>query len=316
MKKWITDLVHFNRHVRRPLKRVGLLMAMVMLISIGAVSALSADVELTRKASGLQSYPVAADTTIYKGALVVVSATGYLEELTDAASKRFVGIAYEKVVNTSAAGYGDDGELNCRVYTEGVFKLAATSITQAMVGQMMYGVDDQTVDDTTGGTYYIPVGRLVEYVDTDEGWVDIGQRHVQGGADDILFAPNATKILEVHTWGSVLNTGHLYLRSDFTGYIGMSAANVLMIGTSAGKVEFRCGAHGAAINIDNDGLSTAYRIRTTGTLDFGPNHTGTLKLPRKTEPITQPEEGTVWYNTTDDKLEFATASGMEQVTSA
>lgn len=312
MKRKIRNLIHFNRHARRPLKRMVTLMVLVMLITVGVtnMSALAADADIDRKEGGLQSYGVAASSQIYKGALVVISSTGYLEPLTDAASKRFVGVAYEDKLGTT------DGVVKCRVYTQGVFLLTATSITQAMVGQMMYGTDDQTIDDTTGGTYYIAIGRLVEYVSATSGWVDIGQRHLVGGADNVLLAPNATKMFSVHTWGHVLQSGHIYLFSDYTGYIGMSAANVLMIGTAAGKVEFRCGAHGAVVTIDNDKLATAYLIRTTGVLDFGPSHSGTLKLPRKTEPITQPEEGTFWYNTTDDKLEFATGSGMEQVTSS
>lgn len=131
--------------------------------------ALSADAHLDRKESGpYQVYPVAASTTIYAGGLLVVDSTGYAEPLTDAVDKRYIGVAYEGVDNSS----GSDGDKNVRVYGIGRFKVTATSITQAMVGQMMYGADDATMDDTS--TNKVPVGRLVEYVSSTSGWIEIG----------------------------------------------------------------------------------------------------------------------------------------------
>lgn len=310
MKSWIRNILHWNRHVRRPLKRLGVLMAIVMLVTMGLTSALSADTDLDRKEGVMQSYPVAATETIYKGALVVVSATGYLEAGTDAASKRFAGVAYEKKDNSSGA----DGALNCRVHTKGVFLMTATSITQAMVGQMMYLVDDATIDDTTGGTYYIPVGRLVEYVSTTSGYVDIGQRHLVGGADNIMLAPNATKKFEVHTWGAVMHGNSMYMRSDYSAYINSWIAGGLEV---CGSSAVRLRVAGKGWNVGAGGIcSTAYTIRCTGVIDFGTGHSGSLQLPQKTDPITQPTEGMFWYNATQEKLQFSTSTGKETVTSA
>lgn len=145
-------------------------MMMVMLIVLGLPAALSADVNIPRKEAGLQSYPVYQSTQIYKGGLVCLNSSGYLIEGTDTAGLQFVGVAYENVNNTS----GSDGDKNCRVHTTGTHRLTATSITQAMVGDLMYLADDATIDDTS--TNYICVGRLVEYVSATSGWVDIGQR--------------------------------------------------------------------------------------------------------------------------------------------
>jgi len=131
---------------------------------------LTADKEVTRKESGFQSFPVSAGETIYKGALVCLDADGYLVPAADTAGYKFAGIAYEKKDNA----LGSDGDLWCRVYTEGVHQLVCTDITQPMVGQMMYVRDDQTVDDTS--TNYVAVGILVEYIGAASGWVDIGQR--------------------------------------------------------------------------------------------------------------------------------------------
>lgn len=144
-----------------------LLAALSGLAAFGLFSALSADAKVSRKETGLMSYPVAGSSTqIYKGAYVCINASGYLVPASDATALRFAGIAYENVLNT-----GSNGAKDCRVWTGGVFKKTATSITQAMVGQPMYIVDDATFDDTS--TYLIPCGKLVEYVSATSGWVEI-----------------------------------------------------------------------------------------------------------------------------------------------
>jgi len=132
---------------------------------------LAANIEVSRKEEGLKSYLMGTDI-VYKGGFVGLGGTtGYAMAMPVAASAagyRFVGVAAEKVDNSAGSG----GELGVKVFTRGLFKMAATSITQAMVGQMMYLVDDQTFDDVPGGVG-VPVGILVAYVSTTEGWIDI-----------------------------------------------------------------------------------------------------------------------------------------------
>lgn len=132
------------------------------------MTALAADRNTQSKIGGIQVYPVDGGSVIYKGAIVAVNAAGYLIPASDLAASKVVGVADEKVDN----GSGADGALNCRVVSGRAFKFAATSITQAMLGEMMYVVDDQTFDDTLG-TNGIKVGRLVQYVSATEGWVHI-----------------------------------------------------------------------------------------------------------------------------------------------
>jgi hypothetical protein len=134
--------------------------------------ALSAAKDVPRKTGEMQSYPVYRTTKIYKGGLVNINATGYAIAATDTAGLVCVGVAYETVDNTS----GSDGDLWVRVYRAGSFKLAATSITQAMVGQLMYVVDDATMDDTAGSTNKVVVGTLEQYESATSGWVNVGQR--------------------------------------------------------------------------------------------------------------------------------------------
>jgi len=133
------------------------------------MSALTADRETTRKEVGFKQYPCGVDI-IYKGSMVGIPSDGYAEAMVPGTCLRFGGVAYDKVDNSG----GSNGDKYTRCYTEGVFLFAASSITQAMVGQMMYAVDDQTFDDDPGA-YAIPVGVLVEYISATSGWIDIGR---------------------------------------------------------------------------------------------------------------------------------------------
>ena len=133
------------------------------------MAVLTADIQTVSKEAKLKSYPCAVDI-IYKGSLVVVNSSGYLEPASDAANKTgVVGVADENVDNSG----GSAGDLNCRVLSGRAFKFTATSITQAMVGTWMYVVDDQTIDDSAGATNEVPAGVLVEFVSTTEGWIFI-----------------------------------------------------------------------------------------------------------------------------------------------
>ena len=156
--------------MKRAFRKWSLLMGMIMLIALGIPAALSADSQIPRKEGGLQSFPVAGSSTqIYKGAQVCVNTGGFLVAGADTNAYRFVGIAYENVLNA-----GSDGDKACRVHTTGVFLLAAISIEQAMVGRTMYLVDDATFDDTSSNR--IAVGTLVRFESATSGWIDIGQR--------------------------------------------------------------------------------------------------------------------------------------------
>ncbi|MDD2904280.1 MAG: hypothetical protein PHU44_17780 [Syntrophales bacterium] len=116
-------------------------------------------------------YPVAASTKIYAGSLVCANATGYAVPAADTAGLRLAGVALEQVDNSTGA----DGAKNVRVRRHGVFEFDAASITQAMVGDPMYAVDDHTFDDAAGPTNDIKVGVLVKYGSATKGWIDIAR---------------------------------------------------------------------------------------------------------------------------------------------
>jgi|CXWL01.1.fsa_nt_gi hypothetical protein len=158
------------------------------------MAAASSERNTDRKDPGYKAYPVLASTRIYKGTLVAIDNAGYATPATNAASQRVVGVA-DAGANNSA---GASGAINV-VVREGVYKFAASSITQAMVGQMMYVVDDQTFDDAIG-TAGIKAGRLVEFVSTTEGWIHVKEQSigaVTANADATYGQPEADLINEL-----------------------------------------------------------------------------------------------------------------------
>lgn len=157
--------------------------------------ALSAD-RITQKkmTTNEKAYPVKTNVKVYAGGLAMIDSAGFLIAAADAASGKVVGVLKNTVDNTGGA----DGALWGNV-EEGLFLLKATSITQAMVGQMMYVVDDETFDDT-GGTNYVKAGRLLEYVSTTSGWIFVvpsGVGAKTADADATYGQPEADLINEL-----------------------------------------------------------------------------------------------------------------------
>lgn len=119
-------------------------------------------------------FGVKGTTQIYKWTLVGVNSVGFLIPAADAASVKVVGFAMENVLGTT------DGAKLCRVISGVSVKMAFTSITQAMVGTLMYVVDDSTADDATG-TNSIKAGLLEEYISATSGWLWVphgGSKHL------------------------------------------------------------------------------------------------------------------------------------------
>lgn len=142
----------------------------LLFIVFGA--ALTIDRITQKKERGVKSYPVAA-SKIYAGSLVAINSAGYAVPASDTASLKVVGVALEQVDNSAGAA----GDKSIKVEAPIVARFNATSITQAMVGQVVYVVDDNTFDDALG-TNGIKAGRLVEFISTTEGWIEIEE----GGA--------------------------------------------------------------------------------------------------------------------------------------
>jgi hypothetical protein len=134
-------------------------------------AALAADRDTPYKDGQVRGYPVLNNTTIFKGAMVALTDAGYLVPASDTAALRVVGVSQEKVISPSTDAAGAK---KCRVISGKSFLFNATSITQAMLGDVMHVVDDNTFDDAVG-TNTVPCGKLVEFVSTTSGYIYIAE---------------------------------------------------------------------------------------------------------------------------------------------
>lgn len=138
------------------------------------MAALSAD-RVTKSKGNLrrQSYPVAASTVIYAGAMVCIDADGYAIPAADTAGiSDVVGIATAKQDNSS----GSDGDIDVVVEYGGAFLLDSVTVevVQANVGRDAVVTDDQTITDAAAGTNDIVVGRILSFDSANEQcWVNI-----------------------------------------------------------------------------------------------------------------------------------------------
>lgn len=114
--------------------------------------------------------PVKGNTTIFAGALVCLTAAGFLAPGAADATLTARGRAEEQVANPGA-----DGAVTCRV-RKGVFRFAnsaaADAITRAEIGDDCFVVDDQTVAKTNGAGARPKAGKI-EDVDAAGVWVRI-----------------------------------------------------------------------------------------------------------------------------------------------
>ena len=131
------------------------------------MTATTADINIINKSRGLQSYPVAAATTIYQGSFVALDASGYLISATGVVTQKFVGIASEGVDNSAGAAAAK----YCKVYTGGqLFKVITSGAALAYVGQPVWISDNQTVSFTPANMFG---GYCTEYVSATAIYIDI-----------------------------------------------------------------------------------------------------------------------------------------------
>lgn len=123
----------------------------------------------SRPQSGPGSYPVAANTTIYESSIVMVNAAGYAVPAADTANSHVVGMCKREVANGATAGA-------VQVIVEAPVRVklkTALTLTQAMVGDVVYVVDDEEFTNLATASNDIRVGFLVNFISDTEGEVEI-----------------------------------------------------------------------------------------------------------------------------------------------
>jgi len=100
----------------------------------------------------VRTFRVKGSTTVYKGALVGITAAGYARGLV--AGDRFAGVAYEEMANAGA-----DGAKTVRVYTSGDYVHPLTGAVQADAGRPVFASADGTLVFTGAGNSYVGVAQ-------------------------------------------------------------------------------------------------------------------------------------------------------------
>lgn len=133
--------------------------------------AITADRDTPERSGVDFSFPVAAATKIYAGALVCLNAAGNAVPGATSTTLIAVGRADEQVDNTGGA-IGD----KVVAVRKGVFRFnnsaASDAITKAEIGDSAYIVDDARVAKTNGTNTRSVAGKIVD-VDADGVWVQI-----------------------------------------------------------------------------------------------------------------------------------------------
>ena len=135
------------------------------------MAALTKDRDTQRRDGVQYNDPIAANTVIYAGSLVVLNAAGDAVPASTATGLVVRGVAQEQVSNNPGVAGAQ------RIETRrGVFRLgnsaSADEITRAEIGDTCYIVDDQTVAKTDGTGTRSAAG-IIRDVDAAGVWVEI-----------------------------------------------------------------------------------------------------------------------------------------------
>jgi hypothetical protein len=135
------------------------------------MTALTADRTTLARDGKDRCLPVAANVTIYCGALVMLNVAGTVQPASATVGMIAVGVAQEAAHNAQ----GTAGAITVPV-RRGAFcfqnSTGGDAITAAAIGQQCYAVDDQTVALTNGSNSRSVAGHVFD-VTVDGVWVDI-----------------------------------------------------------------------------------------------------------------------------------------------
>ena len=112
----------------------------------------------------IREFPVVANAVIYRGALLSIRSSGYVDLL--AAGEQFAGVAYE-----NKTGTGTSGAVKVRAYVRGTFEHPLSSAAVTDLGDAIYATADDAISKTATNNTYI--GRCVGFVDSATILVDI-----------------------------------------------------------------------------------------------------------------------------------------------
>jgi hypothetical protein len=198
------------------------------------MTALAASVVPPEIKGKLYTLPVAAAVLIFRGALLVLDASGNAKPGTTATGLRAVGVADEYVDNSD----GDAGDLTVRTRT-GIFgfknSTAGDAITAAEIGHTVYIVDDQTVAKTSNGGARSPAGA-VRMIDQD-GFVlvDVGMPSSIDG--DLVASNNLSDVADTATARANLGANKYALTTRASNLVGADTKVYRVVSPAAGTLK-------------------------------------------------------------------------------
>ncbi len=123
------------------------------------MTALTTGVAREAKDSKLVPYGVLADEIIFRGALVMIDAAGFLQPCSQIAGSVFAGVAREGVDATGLSS----GECSGLVETRDAFYVNIAAAAVLNIGDDVFALDDNTVELTQTANS-VPVGKILEIV--------------------------------------------------------------------------------------------------------------------------------------------------------
>jgi len=148
------------------------------------MAALTDDINVEEKDGVVLESPMAVDV-IFRGALLMMNAAGFIAPAAAEAGNRFAGLSRDKLDNSG----GSAGDLKIKYNTGSMALLTGTGFAQTDVGVKVYASDDQTITKTFAAN--LPyVGLIEQFVSSTQVWVKM-QEHASIGEAAIADTANA-----------------------------------------------------------------------------------------------------------------------------
>ena len=126
------------------------------------MTALTSNFNRTEKEGKLVSMPAGANH-IYKNALLMLNAAGFVQPAAALAGAVYAGMAYEECDNSGGAA----GDKSVRIERESALEIAGSGFVSVDLGKEVYASDDNTVS-TTQGANEVAVGIIIEVIAADK----------------------------------------------------------------------------------------------------------------------------------------------------
>jgi len=173
------------------------------------MTALSAETSYTARSGPKDSFGVAASTKLWAGALVCLSASGYLVSAADTAGLSFAGIAVRTVDNSD----GSAADLDAEVYQEDQWELEGVGFAITDVGKKVYVVDDATIGLGDDVDNHILVGEIVKFVSSTLVWVKLMPFQKAGQQMTIEIAGTNATALDLSSVAAALGGSDIHVDS-------------------------------------------------------------------------------------------------------